>query len=75
MEKAFILINSITGLQELVIEKMRSLSFVKEIHKLYGVYDILLKVEENDHLKLKDVVTNSIRKMEGVGSTLTMIVI
>ena len=75
MEKAFILINSITGLQELVIEKMKSFTFVKEIHKLYGVYDILLKIEENDHLKLKDVVTNSIRKMEGVGSTLTMIII
>jgi len=45
-----------------------------EAHSVYGVYDIVAKVEAEDMGKLKDVVTWNVRRLNNVRSTLTMIV-
>ena len=46
-----------------------------EIQGVYGVYDIILKLTADDSTKLRSIVTNDIRKIENVQSTLTMMVI
>ena len=46
-----------------------------EIQGVYGVYDIILKLTSDDSTKLRSIVTNDIRKIENVQSTLTMMVI
>ena len=46
-----------------------------EIQGVYGVYDIILKLTADDNTKLRAIVTNDIRKIENVQSTLTMMVI
>ena len=46
-----------------------------EIQGVYGVYDIVVKVSSDDSPKLRSIVTNQIRKIENVQSTLTMMVI
>ncbi len=38
-------------------------------------YDIVLKVSSDDGPKLRSIVTNQVRKIENVQSTLTMMVI
>lgn len=69
------MINSITGLEEVVFEELKRLSFVKEAYKVYGVYDIALKIEQvATNIDLKESIANNIRNIEGVGSTLTMMV-
>lgn len=73
MNKAYVLVNSVIGLEEVAFDKLKQLSRVKEIYKVYGAYDIALRVEEKNHFVLKDVITNTIRKIEGVSSTLTMV--
>ena len=46
-----------------------------EIQGVYGVYDVIVKLSSDDSEKLKSIVTNDIRKIENVQSTLTMLVI
>jgi len=77
---AFVLINSDLGKDVEIIAKingilepMKDISY--EIQGVYGVYDIVVKVSSDDSPKLRGIVTNQIRKIENVQSTLTMMVI
>ena len=47
---------------------------VKEAYIVYGVYDIVAKVEAENMEKLKEIVSWNIRRLEKVRSTLTMLV-
>jgi DNA-binding Lrp family transcriptional regulator len=42
---------------------------------VYGVYDIVLKLTSKDAEKLRAIITNKVRKISKVQSTLTMMVI
>ena len=68
------LINTDAGAEDEVFEKLKELSQVTEAYVVYGVYDIVIRVETENMEKLRDFVTNSIRKLPKVRSTLTMIV-
>ena len=46
-----------------------------EIQGVYGIYDIVLKISSNNGEKLRAIITNKIRKIDNVQSTLTMMVI
>ena len=46
-----------------------------EIQGVYGIYDIVLKISSNNEEKLRVIITNKIRKIDKVQSTLTMKVI
>jgi len=69
-----VLINTDAGAEDEVFEKLKELSQVTEAYVVYGVYDIVIRVETENMEKLRDFVTNSIRKLPKVRSTLTMIV-
>ena len=77
---SYVLINSDLGKDVEIIAKIKELiagqNDVKlEIQGVYGVYDIILKISANDSTRLRSIVTNDIRKIENVQSTLTMMVI
>lgn len=74
MASAIVLINTDAGAEDEVFEKLKELSQVTEAYVVYGVYDIVIRVETENMEKLRDFVTNSIRKLPKVRSTLTMIV-
>jgi len=75
MAMAFVLINSEIGGENEVLEELRKVPNVKEAHIVYGVYDIIAKVEAEDMDKLKSIITWKIRRLDRVRSTLTMIVV
>ncbi len=75
MPSAFVLINSEIGGENEVLKELRKVPNVKEAHVVYGVYDIIAKVEAEDMDKLKSVITWKIRRLDRVRSTLTMIVV
>ena len=75
MPLAFVLINAEIGSEDEVLKELRKLSNVKESYVVYGVYDIVAKVEADSMDKLKEIVTWKIRRLEKVRSTLTMIVV
>ena len=57
-------------------EIMKDQNDVKlEIQGVYGVYDVIVKLSADDTSKLRSIVTNDIRKIKNVQSTLTMMVI
>lgn len=75
MPAAFVLINAEIGSEDEVLKELRKMDNVKEAYVVYGVYDIVAKVEAETMDKLKEVVTWKVRRLNKVRSTLTMIVV
>ena len=80
MPTSYILINSDLGTDESIITKIKEVlvaekSIQYEIQGVYGVYDIVLKLSSDNIDILRSTITNKIRKITSVQSTLTMMVI
>ena len=80
MPTTYILINSDLGSDVEIIKKIKQIldteSGIKyEIQGVYGVYDIIVKITANSMDILRSIITNKIRKVDKVYSTLTMMVI
>lgn len=73
MVVAFVLVNAELGFEEEVLKEALKVEGVKEAHLLYGLYDLIVKVEAESVEKIKSIVNNKIRKIEKIRSTLTMI--
>ena len=74
MPLAFVLINAEVGSEEQVVKTLRETANVKEAHLVYGVYDIVTKIEAETMDKLKDIIAQEVRKVPGIRSTLTLLV-
>ena len=74
MAMAYVLLNSEVGFENDVLEVLKDIPEVRESFRIYGVYDIIIKVEADTMGDLKEL-TKEIRQMEKVRATLTMIVI
>lgn len=75
MNLAFVLINTDMGADAEVSNKLKEIEEVKDVYGVYGVYDIVVRIEAETLQKLKDAISNKIRTLENVRSTLTMIVV
>lgn len=75
MPMAFILINTEMGSETEVLEALQKMVNVKEAFVVYGVYDLVARVEADTMDQLKDIVTWKIRRLERVRSTLTMMAV
>jgi len=74
MPLAFVLINAEIGSEAEVLKELKKLSNVKEAYLVYGVYDIVAKVEADAMDNLKEIIAAKVRKLNKVRSTLTMMV-
>jgi len=72
MKKAFVLLNSEAGFEQLVIKEVKNLSTVKDVFRVYGVFDIILRLEEDDLQRLEEVISYQIRRIKNVSATLTL---
>jgi DNA-binding Lrp family transcriptional regulator len=72
---AFVLINVELGGERDVTKALRSIPNVKEVHLTYGVYDIIAKIEGETQDKVKETITNYVRTLPNIRSTLTMVVV
>jgi len=75
MASCYVLVNVDPGYEDKVLNAVRKVEQVKDCHRVYGVYDMIVKVESGSMDSLKEIVTWKIRRLEGVRSTLTAIVI
>ena len=80
MPTSYVLINSDLGTDESIIVKIKEIledekEIKYEIQGVYGVYDIILKLSSDNIDTLRSTITNKIRKITSVQSTLTMMVI
>ena len=72
---AYVLINTEIGSESEVLDAVQKIKNVREAYAVYGVYDIVVKIEAETMNKLKETVTWEIRRLNNVRSTLTMIAI
>ncbi len=75
MPRAFVLLNVATGSEEEVLKQLEKIKPVEESYVSYGVYDIIIKVKADTMEHLKNIVTNEIRSINQVRSTLTLIMV
>jgi len=73
--KRFVLINADLGAEEDLLKKLKAIPNVEDVYVVYGVYDIVARVKADTMEKVKETITWSIRRLDKVRSTLTMIVV
>jgi len=75
MTVAFVLVNVQAGAEEEILDTLKKLEHVREVYAIYGIYDLLVKVEADSLEKIKETVNLKLRKLEKVRSSLTMVVV
>jgi len=81
MPTTYILLNSDLGSDVEIIHKIKEILDKEgkdvryEVQGVYGVYDIIVKITADSMDLLRNIITNKIRKIDKVYSTLTMMVI
>ncbi len=72
MSIAFLFVVAELGFEEDVLHEIRMLPDVKEAHLVYGMYDIMVKIEALSPNKVDELVAK-IRKLDKIRSTQTLI--
>ncbi len=75
MKTAFLLLNMELGYCKTVLVKLESHKEIKYVFSLYGVYDVLVKIECDTVEAIKDFIIEKIRTLPDVRSSLTMLVV
>jgi len=73
MMKAYVLINTELGQEAAVVEELSHVSGINNAYSLYGIYDVIVEVEADTMEKVKEIVFNSIRRLDSVKTTITLI--
>ncbi len=68
----FVLISTMPTKEHEVYNEMLKVKGIKEVHPLFGEYDLIAKVEANDFDEVGEIVLNKIRIVEGVADTKTL---
>ena len=80
MPTAYVLLNSDLGNDESVVNEVKEILAAEskvnyDVQGVYGVYDIIVKISTDNAEELRSIITNKIRKINKVQSTLTMMII
>lgn len=75
MATAFMLINSTLGAEDEVLKSLKEIKEVREAHMVFGVYDIIARIETDTMQELENVISWKIRRLDKTRGTITMIVI
>ena len=75
MPMAYVLINTEPKYMESVVATLEKLDSVKEVFPVYGVYDVVAKIQADSMDKLKEIVTWKVRSLDEVRSTITMLIL
>ncbi|MEB3859599.1 MAG: Lrp/AsnC ligand binding domain-containing protein [Desulfurococcales archaeon] len=73
--QAVVLVNTDVGKENDIFNKLIEFPEVKEVYMVYGIYDIIVIVEASTMDDLRTLITERIRKLDGVKTTLTSIVV
>lgn len=72
---AIILIQTEIGAESKVLDDLMKIPEVTEAYVVYGTYDIVIKIETDSLEKIREIVTNRVRKLPDIRTTVTMIVV
>jgi len=72
MFKTFVLINCEPGKESEVLEQLHKMENVADTQETYGVYDIVARIESDSQSQLAHIISDQIRKINNINSTLTL---
>ena len=70
---AYVMIACDYGQEEQVLDELRTIDRVKEVHGTEGHYDIVAEVESQSSSEINETVSEKIRRISGVRSTLILL--
>lgn len=70
---AHILINCDSGFENQVITELKKFDSVLEVKEVYGVFEIVAKLESSNLQELRDNISEDIRKIKNIISTITLL--
>ena len=73
MGKAFVLINCEPGKEPSILNQLHEMKGVIDAQGTFGIYDIVARIESDDKSQLENIISDQIRKLDDVDSTLTLI--
>ena len=62
-------------MEERVIRNLKNIEGIKEVVGVLGLYDIVVNLEAKDQSMFEKIITNQIRKVERIHTTMTLMVI
>ena len=74
MTKAYVLLVNEPGTDDSVMSYLSNVSSVVDAFGTFGTYDVLIKLESFDEQKIQNDISNGIRKIPHIRSTLTLLV-
>ena len=69
------MISAELGQERSLLNRIRQLKNITEVHETYGVYDLIAVVEGETQSEINEIVAQNIRSLEGLKTTLTMLVL
>lgn len=75
MTKAYVAIHCQTGKENQIIRALMEMKGLSEVTGVLGLYDIIIKIEADDSMKLEEIITKKIRTVPYVLTTMTLIVV
>ena len=74
MEIAYVLIVSETGSEQHVIKKLLMIDEIKESQRVWGAYDVVVKVVGPTSGAVREIIKEKIRMIDGIKTTYSLIV-
>jgi DNA-binding Lrp family transcriptional regulator len=72
---AYVLINYEIGAEQNILNELKNVPGIVEVSEVNGIYDIVVKIASDNFDSLKETITQHIRRIDTVRSTLTLIVV
>lgn len=73
--KAIILIQTDIGAETRVMEELYKIPEIVDVYIVYGIYDIVAVIEAESLEKIREIITNNVRKLPEIRTTSTMVVV
>jgi len=74
MKKAYVLIINESGKEDSIIFHLKNIPSVTDAFGAFGTYDVITKLESKDEKDIQNDISNGIRKISNIRSTLTLLV-
>jgi DNA-binding Lrp family transcriptional regulator len=73
MVMAHVLISCDPGFEDQIVSELKKFDTVHEARAVYGVFDIVVKLESPNPQEIRDNIVEDIRKIKSILSTVTLI--
>ena len=71
---AYVLVRADAGKEREILSKVKDFSEIKDVHMIYGEWDVIIKIEVKNVESITSFVVDKLRGIDAVKLTSTMIV-